>query len=186
MLRLAALILPLALDTFAVSTALGMVGVTSRRKLQLGVLFAAFEGGMPIIGLTVGAAIGTVIGGLGDYVAIVALAALGVYMLLADEEKEEARVERFATSNGMALIVVGLSVSLDELAIGFALGLARVPIIPALVAIALQAFVVSQIGFSLGGRVGESVREGAERLAGIALLVIAAALLLGRLRVVPL
>lgn len=184
-LRLAALILPLALDTFAVSAALGMVGVTSRRRLQLGLLFAAFEGGMPIVGLAVGAAIGNLVGSLGDYVAIVALAALGLYILFTDEKKEEARIERFATSNGWAMAVVGLSVSLDELAIGFALGLARVPIIPALVLIAFQAFAVSQIGFSLGGRVGESVREGAERLAGIALLAIAGALLLAKLGVLP-
>jgi putative Mn2+ efflux pump MntP len=176
-LRLIALVLPLALDTFAVSAALGIAGVSARRRFSLSLLFAAFEGGMPLIGLVIGATVGTLVGGLADYIAIVALAGLGVYILLADEEKEEARVAQFAGSTGIALIAVGLTVSLDELAIGFALGLARVPIVPAMVLVAAQAFVVSQLGFSLGARLGESVRAGAERLAGIALMAIAGLLL---------
>ena len=77
------------------------------------------------------------------------------------------------------LIAVGLTVSLDELAIGFALGLARVPIVPALVLIAAQAL-VSQVGFSLGHRIGDRLREGAERLAGVALIAIAGLLLLAK------
>ena len=183
MWRLFALVLRLALDTFAVSAALGIAGVSSPQRLRLGLLFAGFEGGMPLVGLAVGDAIGDLIGGYADYVAVVALAGLGAYVLLADEAKEEARVARFAQSRGFALVAVGLSVSLDELAIGFALGLARVPIVPALILIAVQAFVVSQIGFGVGRRIGEAVREGAERLAGVALIGIAILLLLSRLGV---
>jgi putative Mn2+ efflux pump MntP len=82
-------------------------------------------------------------------------------MLFADEEKEEARVARFAAASGAGLLVVGLSVSLDELAIGFVLGLA------------------------IGHRVGESVREGAERLAGVALIVLAGLFLLARFVQLP-
>lgn len=185
MIRLVALVLPLALDTFAVSAALGLAGFAARRRLGLSLLFAGFEGGMPIVGLAVGATVGRLVGGIADYAAIIALAALGVYMLLADEEKEEARLARFAGSTGLALIAVGLTVSLDELAIGFALGLARVPMVPALVLIAAQAFLVSQLGFGLGQRVGESVREASERLAGIALVGIAAVLLLARFIPLP-
>jgi putative Mn2+ efflux pump MntP len=40
------------------------------------------------------------------------------------------------------------------------------------VLIALQAFIVTQLGVRLGARVGEEIREGAERLAGVALLVL--------------
>ncbi len=185
MLRLIALVLPLALDTFAVSAALGIAGVTSGQRVRLGLLFAGFEGGMPVVGLALGSAVGRLIGGFADYVAIVALAALGLYMLLADDKKEQARLARFATSTGVALVSVGLAVSLDELAIGFALGLARVPIVPALILIAAQAFVVSQVGFGLGRRVGESIREGAERLAGLALIAIAGLLLLTKLGAGP-
>jgi putative Mn2+ efflux pump MntP len=86
-----------------------------------------------------------------------------------------------AASRGPAVFALGLSVSLDELAIGFSLGLLNVPILPAIVLIAAQAFIVSQAGFALGGRIGEAAREGAERLAGAVLIVIAGALLVGRI-----
>lgn len=59
------------------------------------------------------------------------------------------------------------------LAIGFTLGLVKVPVPIAVVLIAVQAFVVAQLGLRLGSRVGESFREGAERVAGAALVLIA-------------
>jgi len=76
------------------------------------------------------------------------------------------------------MVGLGLSVSLDELAIGFSLGLLNVPIVPAIVLIAAQAFVVSQVGMALGGKVSEAPREGTERLAGAVLLAIAGILLI--------
>ena len=185
MLRLVALVLPLALDTFAVSAAIGVAGLSSGRRIRLGLVFAAFEAGMPLVGLAVGAALGTVLGAAGDYLAIFALAGLGIYLLVADEEHEEARVKRFITATGPALLAVGLSVSLDELAIGFALGLTRVPILPAVLLIGAQAFVAAQVGFVLGRRLGESVREGAERLAGFTLILLAGFLLLSKFLALP-
>jgi putative Mn2+ efflux pump MntP len=181
MVRFAALVLPLSLDTFAVAASLGVAGLTRDERIRLGVLFAAFEGGMPLIGLLAGATLGRLIGGVADYVAIPALLGVGVYMLRSDDEAEERRVALFAHARGTALVVLGLSVSLDELAIGFTIGLLRVPLIPAAAFIAVQAFVVSQLGFALGGRVGERWRESAERVAGVVLIALAALLLASRL-----
>jgi putative Mn2+ efflux pump MntP len=177
--RVIALILPLCLDTFAVAAALGMTRPTGAQRIRFSLLFAVFEGGMPVIGLVVGAGLGRVIGDWSEYVAIAALVGLGAYMLWARDDDE--RVQKLAASRGPAVIALGLSVSLDELAIGFSLGLLNVPIVPAIVLIAAQAFVVSQVGFALGSRVGAATREGAERLAGAVLIVIAGALLVGRI-----
>jgi len=135
---------------------------------------------MPVAGLLVGVGLGRVIGGFSEYVAIAALAGLGFYMLFGRDENDQ-RVQKLVASTGMAMIVLGLSVSLDELAIGFSLGLLNVPIVPAIVLIAAQAFIVSQVGFAIGGKVGEATREGAERLAGAVLIVIAGALLVAKI-----
>src|SRR5260370_27073979 len=180
MARVIALILPLCLDTFAVAAALGMTRPTGAQRIRFSLLFAAFEGGMPVIGLGVGAGLGRVIGDWSEYVAIAALVAVGAYMLWARADDEE-RVLRLAASRGPAVIALGLSVSLDELAIGFSLGLLNVPIVLAIVFIAAQALVVSQVGFGLGCRIGAATREGAERLAGAALIVIAGARLVGKI-----
>src|ERR1700704_6511012 len=156
--RVIALVLPLGLDTFAIAAALGMTRLTGAQRIRISLLFAAFEGGMPVVGLLVGAGLGQVIGRWSEYIAIVALAG--------PEKNDEQPGKGLVSGAGLAVIGLGLSVSLDELAIGFSLGLLNVPVVPAIVLIAAQAFVVSQIGMALGGKVGEATREGAERLAG--------------------
>lgn len=185
MLLLLALILPLGVDTFAASASLGIIGIRRDRRLLFSAVFACFEGGMPLIGLLLGARLGAVLGDVAEYIAIAALLALGGYMLIGDEDNEERRLRLLARATGPALLAAGVLVSLDELAIGFALGLLDVPLLPALGAIAFQAIVVSQVGFAIGARVGERVAERAERLAGIAFLGLGSLLLLARLVAVP-
>jgi putative Mn2+ efflux pump MntP len=70
-----------------------------------------------------------------------------------------------------------MSVSLDELAIGFTLGLMRLPVVLALILIVVQAVVLTQVGLRLGGNLNEQKREGAERLGGVALACLALVLL---------
>jgi putative Mn2+ efflux pump MntP len=60
-----------------------------------------------------------------------------------------------------------------------------VPIVAALILIAVQAFTISQVGFVVGRRVSESIREGAERFAGLALIAIGGFVLLGKFVALP-
>jgi manganese efflux pump family protein len=167
--KLAALVLPLGLDTFAVAAALGTVGILPAGRLRISLLFSAFEAGMPLVGLALGAPLGVAIGGAADYVAIGVLLAFGLYTLLSPERDEEERLVQLTHAQGMRAVLLGVSISLDELAIGFTLGLLRLPAALVIVLIALQAFVVAQLGLRLGNRLSEHLREGAERLAGVAL-----------------
>src|SRR5260370_39771981 len=112
MARVIALILPLCLDTFAVAAALGMTRPTGVQRIRFSLLFAAFEGGMPVIGLVVGAGLGRVIGDWSEYVAIAALEVLGAYMLWARDD-DEGRVQKLAARRGRAIIAPGRSVNLD-------------------------------------------------------------------------
>jgi manganese efflux pump family protein len=180
MLRILALTLPLALDTFAVSAALGISGRAQGRSLRISVLFCAFEALMPLIGLALGAPLGHTIGAAADYVAVAVLIALGGYLVVGEGGEGE-RVTGLLEGRGFGLLVLGLSVSLDELAIGFAFGLLRLPIVPALIVIAAQAFVAAQLGLRLGARVGERIREASERVAGLALMALGLGLLAAKL-----
>ncbi len=74
-----------------------------------------------------------------------------------------------------------MSISLDELAIGFTLGLMRLPATLVIALIAAQTFAVTQLGLRLGARLSERLREGAERLAGVALTVLGLVLLAEKL-----
>ena len=101
----------------------------------------------------------------------------------ADDEPggEAARIMSAAMARGWPLLGIALSVSLDELAMGFSFGVLRVPVVPALGAIALQALVVSVIGQWIGRRVGAALGERAEMAAGVVLCLLGLAVGLGRL-----
>ncbi len=179
--KLVALVLPLGLDTFAVAAALGMAGRAPARRLRISLLFVAFEAGMPLVGLALGVPLGHAIGETADYIAIGVLLAFGLYTLLASEQHDDERFAEFAQMRGLGALILGVSISLDELAIGFTLGLLRLPAGLVIALIALQAFLVTQVGLRLGSRISVRLREGAERLAGVALTGLAAALLAEKL-----
>ena len=182
MLRLLAFVLPLGLDSFAVAAAIGAVQVTTaRQRLRISLVFVIFEGGMPLIGLGLGSALARGIGPAADYLAAAAVIGAGAWILLAGDKDEEDRASRLTSSHGLALVALGISISMDELAIGFSIGLAGVPVAVVIVAIALQAFLAAQLGLALGAKIGERWRERAERVAGIALILLGAYLLTAQL-----
>jgi putative Mn2+ efflux pump MntP len=181
-LKLIGFVLPLGLDTFGVALALGIAGLPASRRTQLALLFAAFESAMPFVGLLLGSPLGRAIGSTADYLAAGLVAALGLYMLLVDqgEHQEGARLLSILDRGVAGALALGLSISLDELAIGFSAGLLRLPVVPMLIAIAAQAFILTRLGIGLGARIGEHWRELSERIAGIALVALGAALLATR------
>ena len=79
------------------------------------------------------------------------------------------------------MLLLGLSISLDELAIGFTLGLLGLPVGLVIALIAVQAFLFTQLGLRLGHRLGSGFGEAAERIAGVALSALAIALLTEKL-----
>jgi putative Mn2+ efflux pump MntP len=172
-LKLILFVLPLGLDTFAVSAALGMRGLPSRERLRVSVLMSSFEMAMPIVGLLLGHALGNLVGDAADYVAIGVLALLGAWMLLHQEEGEGEKAAQLAAGHGLVLLALGISISLDELAIGFTIGLLHLNLWLAVALIGAQAFLFAQIGLRLGARLNETLRERAEQLAGLALLGLA-------------
>lgn len=179
--KLIALVLPLGLDTFAVAAALGVTGLDPKRRLRVSLLMASFEAGMPFVGLALGAPLGDAIGAVADYIAIGVLLAFGLYTLLAHDSDDE-NVDKLANATGWwGAVVLGVSISLDELAIGFTIGLLHLPAVLVIALIGAQALILSQLGLRLGARVGAGLREGAERLAGLALTALGVGLLIQKL-----
>lgn len=181
MVRLLAFVLPLGVDSFAVAAALGAAGLTGfRARLRISLIFVVFEAGMPLIGLAVGGGIARAIGSVADYLAAAAVIALGVFMLVARGD-DELKAGRLSSTHGLAVIALGVSISLDEFAIGFSLGLVRLPVLPVIVAIAVQALLASQLGLALGHRISEVFRERAEQVAAVALILLGSYLVADRL-----
>jgi putative Mn2+ efflux pump MntP len=151
-----------------------MRGVPNRERLRVGLVMSGFEMAMPVVGLVLGHALGHLVGAAADYLAIAVLALVGVWMLLHEDDDLGEKVGWLGGGGGgLVLLALGISVSLDELAIGFTIGLLHLSLWLAVVLIGIQAFLFAQLGLRLGARLNESMRERAEQLAGIALLVLA-------------
>lgn len=175
--KLILLVLPLSLDTFALSAALGMSGLTARERWRLSLLVAGFEAGMPLVGFVAGGLLGGALGDVADYAAAALLVAVGLWMLREDDAETAATLRR---ARGLATIGIGVSVSVDELAIGLVIGLLGLPALLVAALIGAQALVASQLGARLGARLGQELGEWAERMAGG--LLIAIGVVLGLLR----
>jgi manganese efflux pump family protein len=183
LLTAAGLLLPLALDTFALAAALGMAGLEARDRLRVTLVFTAFEAGMPIVGMLIGRAAGALIGGWAGYLGIGFLFVAGALLLRPsqDEADESRKLRLLSHARGLAILDLGLSISVDELTIGLSAGLLGLSILLTVAWIGIQAFVATQVGLRLGARLGEQIRERAEWIAGVSLILVALVLLVLRL-----
>lgn len=181
--RLVLLVLPLGLDTFALSILLGVTPMATRTRLRLALTFALAEGLMPAVGLVLGLPLGQAIGDTSGYLAGILLCGLGAWLWwrahnesndksetgdVADGQAgriadtcgpavgEATTIARAAHASGWGVLGLALSVSLDELAAGFSFGVARVPVVQALILIALQALLRKHRGTVAGSARGQA------------------------------
>jgi len=175
----AGLLLPLALDTFALAGALGVAGLEPSHRLRVTLVFTVFEAGMPIAGILIGRVAGNLIGAWAGYAGILFLFIAGFLLLRPsqDEGGEQKRLRLLAHARGLAILDLGLSISVDELTVGLSAGLLGLPIVLTVIWIAVQAFIAAQVGLRFGGRLGEEIRERSEQAAGVALIAVAVVLL---------
>ena len=177
LVRLVLFVLPLGLDTFALSTIIGVTPLATRTRVRLALTFAAAEGLMPAVGLLLGLPLGNALGAWSGYLAGVLLCGLGAWMWWkehgerdedddAEGKREAAKITRAATAAGWGILGLAVSISLDELAVGFSFGVLRVPLVPALVLIAFQALLASVAGQWTGRHMGQTLGERAEQLVG--------------------
>lgn len=162
--QIVAFVVPLAFDTFAVAIALGLRGVEPWRPAFV---FAAFETLMPIAGIIVGRFAGdwfALPAALAGGVVLIGVGILAVREALAPEDE----AAQLSFDSFKAAAMAGVGISLDELAVGFPLGTAHLPVGATLAAIGLQAFVVTASGMLLGRCVGETFGRRASLVSGLA------------------
>lgn len=172
MIATIALFASLGLDTLAVALGFGLAGLPRARWLRLGLALAAFEGGMPVVGLLAGQRLGPALGAAATYLAAGLLVLIGVLAIREAGEGPETVEHR----KEQPLLLTGLSVGLDELAVGFSLGVLGVSIGPALGYIAVQAFALTVLGLFLGERIGRRLGARAELASGVVLIALGLAL----------
>jgi manganese efflux pump family protein len=196
MLRVILVVLPLGLDTFALSTVLGALPLARGQRVRIATVFAAAEGLMPAVGLLLGVPLGQALGHWASYVSGVLLIGIGGWVWWHDradsvrgsEDKndETTKLMSAATGGTWSLVGLALSISLDELAVGFSFGLLGLPLIPILLLIALQALLLSLAGQWIGTNAGQRLGPLAEQVVGPLLCVLGAWFLIAERLGVPL
>lgn len=162
-LAIAAFVIPLGFDTFAVSIALGLRGVNPWRPA---LLFAAFETTMPLAGIALGHYVGARVESLAGYLGGIVVLAVGFHTLR-EAFESEGELKGFSLRGLRGVVAAGFGVSTDEIAIGFPLGALRLPVGAVLGAISVQAFLATAAGILIGHRIGRRLGERAARLSGV-------------------
>jgi putative Mn2+ efflux pump MntP len=160
------LVLSLGIDTFLISTSLGVL--KTKGKFRIAIVFACAETIMPLIGLFIGKGAGMVVGSWASLLGGILLIGVAVWlMFFEDEDEEEEKLERNLV--GWTLIMTAISISLDELAVGFSIGLVGVPVALTIFLIALQAFIFTFLGLTFGSKFKPFLGEWSEKVAGVVL-----------------
>jgi putative Mn2+ efflux pump MntP len=175
MLALLLAALAVGLDNFAVSIGIGLSGVDARTRRRVVGIFGVFESGMPLIGLLLGNNIAHALGGGTRDFAGGLLVATGAWGLIQArrESREPGSGASAAPSTRLGrLMVTGLALSIDNLVVGFSLGVTKTPLLTAIIVFAAVSVGLSLIGLELGRRLGERVESSSELLAGVVLIVV--------------
>jgi putative Mn2+ efflux pump MntP len=187
----------LGLSNFAASVGIGVSGVDGRTRLRVGVIFGVFETAMPIIGLLAGRGLARTLGHGAHWIGAALLIATGAYALIqairadgrpddthasaasaADKDSPD-RAARPAGQQTWRLIITGAALSVDNLAVGFALGTYHISFGLAAIVIGAVSVTMSLIGLELGHRLGTRAGGRGELIGGLVLVGVGIAIAAG-------
>ena len=137
---------------------------------------------MPILGLLLGHGLAPTLGHAAHWIGSGLLIATGIYALVQAvrtwQQTGEARDGAAGPPTGR-LLITGLALSIDNLAVGFALGTYHVSLAVAVVVIGAVSVAMSLLGLELGNRLGAKTGERGEFVGGLVLIGVGIALATG-------
>ena len=169
------------LSNFAGAIGIGLSGVDRRTRLRVGIAFGLFEAGMPLIGLLVGQAVAGRLGDYGRYAGAGLLILTGIYTIWQGWGTEK-KSEKDIALDSRGLAITAIALSLDNLVIGFALGVYHVNVVLAAVTMGVVSVGMSLVGLELGSRLGAVFEGLAEEAGGTVLILVGLALGFGVLK----
>ena len=182
MVALVLVAVSVGLSNFAAAIGIGVSGIDTRTRLRVGIIFGLFETAMPILGLLLGRSLATTLGHAARWIAAALLIATGLYTVI-HALRSTARPEGQAPAGQRTgrLLVTGAALSIDNLAVGFALGTFHVNLAVAAVLIGAVSVTLSLIGLELGNRIGTKTGERGELIGGLVLVGVGAIIAAGLL-----
>jgi manganese efflux pump family protein len=181
------------LSNFAGAIGIGLSGIDAQTRIRVGIAFGLFEALMPIIGLLLGQAVAGYLGHLAKYIGGALLILTGAYTIWQGRrvESEQQSVgpildaapagKERSPLRTRRLLVTALALSIDNLAVGFALGNLHVSIVLAAVTMGVVSVAMSLAGLELGHRLGSHVEAWSEEIGGVVLIGVGIAIATGLL-----
>jgi len=155
---------------FAASISIGLSGAPRSARLRVGLVFGIFEAGMPLIGLLAGHSAVAALGGFSGVTGGILLILIGGWQLI-----QALRAGGGASpppASFRRLLLLGFALSLDNLVVGFSLGVQHTSLPRALVVFAVASVCLSLAGLEIGRRLGRAFEFGAEYLSAAVLVAV--------------
>ncbi len=162
-------------NNLAAALTLGALG-QAKRVWRVVTVFGGFEFLIPLVGIWLGQRISTTLGDRAGWIAPVLLtiiAILALYSAIQDSPGDRKITDKVTSWGGLIFLAVGLSV--DNLVVGFSLGLSGMEPLLVAATIALFSMVFTWLGVHLGARARRHWQRYTELGAGILLLGLATA-----------
>jgi manganese efflux pump family protein len=175
--------LSLGLSNFAAAVGIGVSGIDARTRWRVGVIFGLFETAMPIVGLLLGRSLASTLGHATHWIGAALLIGTGFYATVqairSPHRSQDQDPPVPAGQRTGRLLVTGAALSIDNLAVGFALGTFHISLAVAAVIIGAVSVTLSLIGLEVGNRIGVKTAERGELLGGLVLIGVGVAIATG-------
>lgn len=162
----------IASNNLAFAFGAGALG-TSKYHLRIVAIFTLTEFTIPLVGLVMGRFISSLIADYASFLGSSVLIGLGLYTIYTsfkDKDKDDRSIEYMTSVKGLLLIALGLSV--DNLLVGFSLGLKNVNPLRLALFIAFCSMVFTFVGLKGGKYIRKNVGKYVQVFAGIVLIVL--------------
>jgi putative Mn2+ efflux pump MntP len=156
-----------SLTNFGGAIGLGVLPLSKRHRYEITAIFLAMEVAMPALGLLIGARIAGGIGARANFFAGLILVAIGIYTLI--ETRRETRNLEIPVKR-RTMILLATALSLDNLVVGFGLGLLHAPVLVAVGFMGVCSLILTIAGLELGRHLGKRLGERAELFSGLVLV----------------
>ena len=166
------------LSNFAGAIGIGLSGINVKTRIRVGLAFGFFEALMPALGLLLGHQLAWLFGGYGKYVGGAILILTGAYTLFQERVIKKDQTQRQEMSS-RGLLVTALALSIDNLAVGFALAVYPVDVWLAALTFGVVSIVMSLVGLEVGHHLGKRVEEWSEEIGGGVLILVGVLIAVG-------
>ena len=171
----------LSMDAFAVSVCKGLSTQTLQRRhyLIVGAWFGGFQALMPTLGYLLGSTFEQYITSVDHWVAFILLSVIGGNMLKEAFSKDEETAD--ASFAPKAMLLLAVATSIDALAVGVTFSFLSVNLLEAVTVIGSVTFAISLAGVAIGSRFGDKLKEKAEIMGGLILIILGCKILIQHL-----